>query len=99
MGGPPGAGNLLPTGLHPQRLLGELGHIKPQVLLLLGSTAARSVPGKEVPVTKFRGIVTSNAAPRVILTVHPSYLLRLPDGSRREEEYRKFVADLRLARS
>jgi len=79
-------------------LLGELGHIKPQVLLLLGSTAARSVLGKAVPVTKFRGIVASNAAPRVILTVHPSYLLRLPDGSRREAEYRKFVADLRLAR-
>ena len=37
-------------------------------------------------------------APRVVLTVHPSYLLRIPDARKRESEYRRFVADLRLAR-
>ena len=80
-------------------LLGELSNIKPQVLILLGSTAARSVLGKPLAVTKFRGLIDSDAAPRTILTVHPSYLLRLPDPARRDEEYRKFVADLRLAQA
>jgi probable DNA metabolism protein len=79
-------------------LLGELGHIKPEVLLLLGSTAARSITGKTVSVTKVRGLFPSEAASRVILTVHPSYLLRIPDPQRRESEYQKFVEDLRLAR-
>jgi probable DNA metabolism protein len=79
-------------------LLGELGHIKPEVLLLLGSTAARAVTGKNMAVTKFRGLLPSTIAPRVILTVHPSSLLRIPDALKRESEYRRFVEDLRLAR-
>jgi DNA polymerase len=32
-----------------------------------------------------------------MLTVHPSFLLRLPDAERKAEEYQRFVADLRLA--
>ncbi len=78
-------------------LLGELSNIKPRVLILLGSTAARSVLGKSLAVTKFRGKIDSDAAPSTILTVHPSYLLRIPDPEQRDEEYRKFVEDLRLA--
>jgi DNA polymerase len=34
----------------------------------------------------------------MLVTVHPSYLLRVPDADKRAE-YRRFVADLRLARS
>ena len=30
------------------------------------------------------------------ITVHPSFLLRLPDAASREREYARFVADLRL---
>jgi uracil-DNA glycosylase len=35
---------------------------------------------------------------RAIITMHPSYLLRIPEPDRKEEEYRRFVEDLRLAR-
>lgn len=79
-------------------VLAELHQIKPDVLILLGATAARSLFGKAVEVTKHRGLVNApELAKRVILTVHPSYLLRIPDPRKKEEEYASFVRDLRLA--
>ncbi|MCW1922059.1 UdgX family uracil-DNA binding protein [Luteolibacter arcticus] len=78
-------------------LLAELSHIAPSVVILLGATAARSLLGPGVQVTKQRGLVAApQLAERVILTVHPSYLLRV-DELRKEVEYRQFVADLKLA--
>lgn len=78
-------------------LLAELGKIAPEVLILLGGTAARSLLGTGVQVSKVRGVVeVPHLAKRVVLTVHPSYLLRLPDERRKETEYRQFVEDLRL---
>jgi DNA polymerase len=38
----------------------------------------------------------SPMAPTVYVTVHPSAILRQPDASQRQEEYRRFVDDLRL---
>ena len=67
-------------------------------MILLGATAARSWLGKPVAVTKTRGIIEApELARRVILTVHASYLLRLPDPTAKAEEYAKFVADLKMA--
>lgn len=78
-------------------LLGELKNIAPQVLILLGATAARSLLGSAVAVTRDRGLIHApHLASKVILTTHPSYLLRLPDPARKEEEYQRFVADLKL---
>ncbi len=79
-------------------LLAELSKVAPDVLIFLGGTAARSLLGKETKVTRDRGwIEGSPLAGKVILTVHPSFLLRNPDGAAREREYARFVADLRLA--
>ena len=79
-------------------VLAELNKIKPDVLILLGATAARSLFGKPVAVTKNRGIIEApELAAKVILTVHPSYLLRIPDPAKKEEEYANFVRDLGLA--
>lgn len=79
-------------------VLAELKQVAPDVLILLGATAARSLLGKSVAVTKNRGVLEAPAlAPRVILTVHPSYLLRLPQADQKAEEFVRFVADLRLA--
>ncbi len=79
-------------------LLAELGKIVPEVLILLGGTAARSLLGAGVQVSKMRGLVEApHLAKRVVLTVHPSYLLRLPEEVKRREEYASFVEDLRLA--
>ncbi|WP_035607041.1 UdgX family uracil-DNA binding protein [Haloferula sp. BvORR071] len=79
-------------------LLAELSKVAPDVLILLGGTAARSLLGPGVQVSRARGLVeVPHLAKRVVLTVHPSYLLRLPDEMRKEAEFRNFVKDLRLA--
>ena len=79
-------------------VLSELKQIAPGVLILLGGTAAQSLLGKPVAVTKERGLIDApELAKRVVLTVHPSYLLRLPDPAAKAEAYRRFVEDLRLA--
>lgn len=79
-------------------LLAELSKIVPDVLILLGGTAASSLLGPGVQVSKQRGLVEApHLAKRVIVTVHPSYLLRLPDEMRKEAEFRAFVRDLSLA--
>lgn len=79
-------------------VLAELNQISPDVLILLGATAAKSLLGKSVPVTKNRGLIENHKlAPKVILTVHPSYLLRIPERAGKAEEYQRFLADLSLA--
>ncbi len=79
-------------------LLAELSKIAPEVLILLGNTAARSLLGEGAKVSRDRGIVgNAPLAHKVILTVHPSFILRQTDKNSRQEEYRRFVADLRLA--
>ncbi len=81
-------------------VLAELKQVAPQVLILLGATAARSLLGKPLAVTQHRGLIDApGLAARVILTVHPAYLLRLPDPAVSAAEYAKFVADLSLATS
>ena len=79
-------------------VLGELQRISPDVIILLGATAARSLLGKTISVTKNRGVVEApQLAKKVILTVHPSFLLRLSDRAGRQAEYERFIADLKLA--
>ncbi len=76
----------------------EMRRLAPEVLILLGATAARSMLGPGVRVTVDRGLLPeSSLAPRVILTVHPSSLLRSRDQEAREKGYRAFVKDLCLA--
>jgi uracil-DNA glycosylase family protein len=75
----------------------EIAAVKPAVVVLLGATAAQAVMGRSFRVTKERGKrLTSDLAPAVIATVHPSSLLRMPDRSQWEREYARFVADLKV---
>ena len=77
----------------------ELQKIAPEILILLGATAARSLLGPRVRVTVDRGVIVApELAPRVILTVHPSSLSRSRDEQGRAERYRAFVRDLALAK-
>ena len=72
----------------------ELKLISPDLVVALGATAAQSLLGKAVPITKMRGqTVTREDGLKVFLTVHPSYLLRLPDDAKAAERGR-FLADL-----
>ena len=76
----------------------ERAQVRPKLTLLLGASAAKAVLGKTIAVTKMRGTVL--ALPdggRAMVTVHPSYLLRLPDEESKRREYAAFVRDLRQA--
>jgi DNA polymerase len=74
----------------------EIKAVKPEVVVLLGATAAQGIMGNQFRVTKQRGQwAQSNIAPLVMATVHPSSILRAPDDESRHEEMRKFVDDLK----
>ncbi len=72
--------------------------VAPQVILALGASAARAVLKKPVKIADVRGrsIRTARGAV-VIATVHPAYLLRLPDRDKAREERLRFIDDIRCA--
>ncbi|MFW2342385.1 UdgX family uracil-DNA binding protein [Brevundimonas sp.] len=78
----------------------ERAIVKPRLIVTLGATAALGVLGRKIAVTKERGrpIRLDDGAP-VLPTVHPSYLLRLPDEATRAAERTRFVDDLRTAKA
>src|SRR5690606_19268718 len=58
----------------------ELKLVAPRLVLLLGATAARAVLGRDVKIGKERGrVFPLKDETKALVTVHPSYLLRLPD--------------------
>lgn len=76
----------------------ELRIVRPKLLVCLGATAAQTIFGPAFRVTRERGkVLSSDLAPKVVATVHPSSLLRQPDEASREREYAGFVADLKVA--
>jgi DNA polymerase len=79
-------------------LLREIGIVGPKLLVALGATALRALAGKALPVLKTRGTVVAGPEGRpVFATVHPSYLLRLPDPDSQQREFDRFVEDLKAA--
>jgi DNA polymerase len=78
----------------------ERVNVKPVLLVLMGGTAARAVMGRAVTITRERGRPIRMAdGQTVFITVHPSYLLRLPDAASKAREYAAFVDDLRAIRA
>ncbi|AXJ94829.1 MULTISPECIES: UdgX family uracil-DNA binding protein [unclassified Sphingomonas] len=74
--------------------------VRPQMTVALGATAARSLLGRTVTIGRERGRTIALAdGGAAWITVHPSYLLRLPDPVQKEEEFARFVEDLRGARA
>ena len=64
----------------------------------MGATAAQSVFGKITPINKNRGRpIDLDDGIKAVITVHPSYLLRLPDAQAKAQEYERFVDDLKIA--
>jgi uracil-DNA glycosylase len=75
----------------------ELELVAPSLVVAMGATAARALLGRATPVEANRGKVMSlHGGMQVMITVHPSYLLRVPDALR-DEAYARFVQDLRIA--
>lgn len=61
----------------------ELASIKPDLVVAMGATAAQSVLGKITPINSNRGrLIDLPDGSKVLVTAHPSYLLRLPDAGR-----------------
>ena len=76
----------------------ELQMVRPRVVLALGATAAGAVLGRPTPILKAR----RRAFPlddhtQALVTLHPSYLLRLPDKAAQAEGFAMLVEDLRAA--
>ena len=72
--------------------------VKPQVTVALGATAARSLFGKVMTIGRERGrALRLPEGGEAWITVHPSYLLRIDDKARAEEEFGQFVEDLKKA--
>lgn len=84
-------------------LLAELDSVSPEVVVLLGATAAKSLLGNDFRVSRHRGEIiqatelgTEAATPALIATIHPSAVLRGPSDTR-QDAFDGLVADLRLA--
>ena len=76
----------------------ELASIKPDLVVAMGATAAQGVFGKITPINKNRGrLIDLDGELQALVTVHPSYLLRLPDADAKAREYARFVDDLKIA--
>ena len=76
----------------------ELEFVAPRLVVALGATAARALLGRATPIEANRGrVVPLSGDTALLITVHPSALLRIPDASK-AQAYRRFVADLDVAR-
>jgi len=75
----------------------EIAVIKPRLTVALGATAASALTGRAATISKLRGRpIPMREVLDGLVTVHPSYILRLRDETK-QDAYRQFVADLRLA--
>lgn len=71
---------------------------KPEMTVALGATAARQMLGKVVTIGATRGRAIELAEGGLgWVTIHPSFLLRMPDKSRAADEFAAFVEDLKGA--
>jgi DNA polymerase len=74
--------------------------VKPSTIIALGVTAARSLTGKTVTIAKMRRTPVELAdSTKLVVTIHPSALLRIEDENDKHAAYRDFVADLKAARA
>jgi uracil-DNA glycosylase len=76
----------------------ERAIVKPELIVALGATAARSLMGRTVTITKLRGEALSLAdGTQLLVTIHPSALLRMQEEAEKRAAYAAFVKDLKIA--
>ena len=77
----------------------ERTHVRPRLLVAMGGSAARSLLGRAVTIGRERGRpIQMPDGQAVFVTVHPSFLLRVPDAAAKAREYDAFVRDLKAIR-
>jgi len=76
----------------------EVSQVRPKLILGMGATAAEALTGRRDAILARRGKVeaTPSGTP-VLLTLHPSYLLRVPDPQAKADATAQFRDDLRMA--
>ena len=78
----------------------ERAFVQPKLVVALGATAAQSLLGKAATLSSLRGRkLELPDGGTLLVTAHPSYLLRLPDRDRAAEETQRFEADLRAVKA
>jgi uracil-DNA glycosylase family protein len=78
----------------------ERALVQPRSVIALGVTAARSLTGKAVTIAKMRKAPVAMAdGTTLVVTVHPSALLRIADEADKRAAYQEFVADLKAAKA
>ena len=76
----------------------EIEIVRPRIVVALGATAARGLMRKSLTINANRGrVITLPSGLRGLITVHPSYLLRLEEERDKRREFDLLVKDLRLA--
>ncbi|MBB2692650.1 UNVERIFIED_ORG: DNA polymerase [Rhizobium esperanzae] len=76
----------------------ELNILQPKLVVALGATALYALLGPKVKLTPERGhILQPTNRPPVLVTIHPSYLLRIRDEAEQHRQRRQFVSDLHKA--
>ena len=78
----------------------EREFVRPKLVVAMGATAVQSLTGKAASITSLRGkkLELPDGA-TLLVTVHPSYLLRMPDRDKAAEELARFEADLRAVKA
>ena len=80
-------------------LLSEIESLQPELIVCLGVTAAQSVLQRSVKITEERGkLLDSPHGAKVLVTAHPSSLLRIPNEEDKEAAWKAFVKDLKVLR-
>jgi uracil-DNA glycosylase family protein len=76
----------------------ERAIVKPELIVALGATAARSLIGRAVTITTLRGEALSlSDGTQLVVTIHPSALLRMQEEAQKRAAYAAFVKDLKAA--
>jgi uracil-DNA glycosylase family protein len=79
-------------------LEGEIARVQPQLVVLMGATAAQAILGSAFRVTRQRGtVLPTDLGPPALATIHPSAVLRARTSQERGEALAGLVADLRVA--
>ncbi len=78
----------------------EREFVRPKLIVALGATAVQSLMGKAASISSLRGKkIELPDGGTLLVTVHPSYLLRMPDREKAAEELKRFEADLKAVKA
>jgi uracil-DNA glycosylase family protein len=76
----------------------ERALVRPRVTVALGATGARAVLGRTTTIARARGKIIPLADGIAVVTIHPSWLLRIREDDARQTEFEALVKDLIVAR-